>query len=90
MKPRDIVFTIVIALVLLSAAYCFGIKKGNRQNKMIKPMESYLVQVVDDPNWITNYGVDLESRLVYNVALLNQIVNRQGVVLQQLLEDPNR
>lgn len=89
MKTKDIIFTVVIVLVLLSVAFCFGVKKGNKTN--VRPLESYLIQEVTDPNWIINYGVDLESRLVYNVAMLNRVVNSQGTAIRQLLErEPNQ
>lgn len=61
-----------------------------KQRDCVKPIEEYLVEI-NDPNWITNYGVDLESRLVYNVAMLNKVVNSQGIALRQLLErEPNK
>ena len=71
--------------VLMIAAFCFGIKAGKEPKVPTKPMESFLIQVVNEPNWITNYGNDLESRLVYNVALLNQVVGRQGKVISGLI-----
>ncbi len=82
-------YIVILVLITIGAVigYCLGVQKSNQ--RVERPLRSFLV-VVDDPNWIANYGVDLESRLVYNVALLNQIVNRQGMALKRLLEDPNR
>lgn len=80
---------IICLLICLCCFLTFWLLEEKR-NKDVRPLESYLIQEVKDPNWIINYGVDLESRLVYNVALLNQIVNRQGVALQKLLEEPNK
>ncbi len=90
MKTSDSICLVFITAVLMIAAFCFGIKAGKEPKVPTKPMESFLIQVVNDPNWITNYGNDLESRLVYNVALLNQIVDRQGRALKRLLNDPNK
>jgi hypothetical protein len=89
MKTADIISVFALVIIVFSVAFYFGVKSGARANIATKPIEDYLVQVVNDPNWITNYGVDLESRLVYNVALLNQVVNRQGNILKRLLSDPN-
>lgn len=97
MKTRDIVFVVIIVAVLLSVAYCFGVKKGSKPELPTKPLESFLVEVIE-PNYIAIYGIDLESRLVYNIALLNQVVNRQGRAIDMLdrkvggfeTKDPNR
>lgn len=87
MKLRNKVLLAVGVLLVFIGAYSLGIKKGSKTD--VRPLESYLIQEVTDPNWINNYGVDLESRLVYNVAMLNRVVNTQGIALKYLLEDPN-
>lgn len=81
---KEVIIGILVCLCVFLTYSLFKAKRG-----VAKPLKSYLVAVAD-PNWIDDYGVDLESRLVYNVALLNQIVNRQGIVLERLLEDPNK
>lgn len=86
MKSTAILITAFIGFMAIWTVFLWRYK----QRDTVKPIESYLVQVVNDPNWITNYGVDLESRLVYNVALLNQVVDRQGMALKRLLKDPNK
>ncbi len=81
----------IVILVLIAIGIVIGYFLGTQifNQKTKRPLRSFLV-AVDDPNWIINYGDDLESRLVYNVALLNEVVNRQGQALKRLLEDPNR
>lgn len=78
---------IIVILVILCVILTFWLAK-ELKGRDIRTLESYLV-AIGDPNWVVDYGVDTESRLVYNVALLNQIVNNQGNVLAQMLEDPN-
>ena len=85
-----VLYILLVALVVLCALQFLIAKENAKKRTEIKPIELFLVQVVNDPNWIINYGDDLESRLVYNVALLNEVVNRQGNILKRLLEDPNR
>ena len=85
-----VLYILLVALAVLCVLQFLIAKENAKKRTEIKPIELFLVQVVNDPNWIINYGDDLESRLVYNVALLNQVVNRQGNILKRLLEDPNR
>ncbi|KKL91440.1 hypothetical protein LCGC14_1894610 [marine sediment metagenome] len=85
-----VLYILLVALAVLCVLQFLIAKENAKKRTEIKPIELFLVQVVNDPNWIINYGDDLESRLVYNVALLNEVVNRQGNILKRLLEDPNR
>lgn len=87
---KHILITLIFTAVIGAIAFSFGIKRGSRAESPTKPIEEYLVNIAD-ANYITNYGIDLESRLVYNVAMLNKVVNSQGVAIRQLLErEPNK
>lgn len=89
MKDYSLQNVVIIILVCGCVALSLGLIHEKHKNDA-KPIESYLMAITD-ANYITNYGVDLESRLVYNVAMLNKVVNTQGVALRQLLErEPNK